>query len=348
MAEVELGGGRVGPGNACFVIAEAGVNHNGDLDLARELVRVAARAGADAVKFQTFSAERLVTASAPKAAYQAARTDPKETQRGMLARLELNAGEHRELIQECERAGILFLSSAFDEESADLLEQLGVVAYKVPSGEITNLSYLRHLASKGRCLIVSTGMSTLDEVGSAVSAIRDTAEVPVVLLHCVSLYPAPAASANLLAMQTMRKAFEVPVGYSDHTEGHAVALAAVALGADMIEKHFTTDRSLPGPDHAASLEPEELRLLVEGIRTVQSARGDGLKRPTAEEAATAAVARKSLVAARDIAAGETIERDMLAIQRPGTGLPPAKLDWVIGRRARTTIRVGSVITPEMV
>jgi len=348
MAEVELGGRRVGPGNSCFVIAEAGVNHNGDLDLARELVRVAARAGADAVKFQTFSAERLVTASAPKAGYQAARTDPQETQRGMLERLELNAGEHRQLIQECERAGILFLSSAFDEESADLLEQLGVVAYKVPSGEITNLSYLRHLAGKGRCLIVSTGMSTLDEVGAAVGAIRETAQVPLVLLHCVSLYPAPAASANLLAMQSMREAFAVPVGYSDHTEGQTVALAAVALGADMIEKHFTTDRSLPGPDHAASLEPDELRLLVEGIRAVQSARGDGVKRPTPEEAATAAVARKSLVAARDIAAGETIERDMLTIKRPGTGLPPERLDWVVGRRARTPIGVGTVITPEMV
>lgn len=348
MGEVELGGRRVGPGNSCFVIAEAGVNHNGDLDLARELVRVAARAGADAVKFQTFSAERLATASAPKAAYQSARTDPQETQRGMLKRLELSAAEHRELIQECERAGILFLSSAFDEESADLLEQLGVVAYKVPSGEITNLSYLRHLAGKGRCLIVSTGMSTLDEVGAAVGAIRETAQVPLVLLHCVSLYPAPAASANLLAMQSMREAFAVPVGYSDHTEGQTVALAAVALGANMIEKHFTTDRSLPGPDHAASLEPDELRLLVEGIRAVQSARGDGVKRPTPEEAATAAVARKSLVAARDIAAGETIERDMLAIKRPGTGLPPERLNWVVGRRALKPIRAGSVITQEMV
>jgi N,N'-diacetyllegionaminate synthase len=348
MAEVELSGRRVGPGRPCFVIAEAGVNHNGDLDLAREMVGVAARAGADAVKFQTFSAERLVTASAPKAAYQAARTDPLETQQGMLKRLELSAAEHRELMKECERIGILFLSSAFDEESANLLEDLGVAAYKVPSGEITNLPYLRHLARKGRCLIVSTGMSTLDEVGTAVGAIRETAGVPLVLLHCVSLYPSPAAGANLLAMQSMRKAFDVPVGYSDHTLGSAVTLAAVALGADVIEKHFTTDRALRGPDHAASLEPDELRLLVAGIRTVESARGDGIKRPLPDEAGTAAVARKSLVAARDIPAGEAIQRDMLAIKRPGTGLPPGRLDWVIGRKARTAIAAGSVITREMV
>src|ERR1700693_3913200 len=199
MAGADIGGHLGGPGHPCFVIAEAGVNHNGDLDLGRELVRAAADAGADAVKFQTFSAERLVTASAPKAAYQAARTDPAETQQSMLRHLELGAVEHRALMKECELRGILFLSSAFDEESADLLDELGVVAYKVPSGEITNLPYIRHLASKHRPLIVSTGMSDMDEVASAVGAIRDAAEVPIVLLHCVSLYPAPAAGSNLLA-----------------------------------------------------------------------------------------------------------------------------------------------------
>jgi N,N'-diacetyllegionaminate synthase len=347
VAGIEIGQHMVGPGNPCFVIAEAGVNHNGDLDLGRELVRAAANAGANAVKFQTFSAERLVTPSAPKAAYQVERTDPAESQQGMLKHLELGKREHQELMKECERSGILFLSSPFDEQSADLLEELGVVAFKVPSGEITNLPYLRHLANKGRCMIVSTGMSDLDEVSTAVAAIRDAAQVPMVLLHCVSLYPAAAAGTNLRAMDTMRNAFGVPVGYSDHTEGFAVALAAVALGADVIEKHLTTDRQLPGPDHAASLEPAEFRTLVAAIRDVEAARGDGVKRPLPEEAETAAVARKSVVAAVDIPAGTLITREMLAVKRPGTGMPPSRLESVVGHRARRAIESGSLLTPEM-
>jgi N-acetylneuraminate synthase/N,N'-diacetyllegionaminate synthase len=266
----------------------------------------------------------------------------------MLKRLELDEDDHRQLIADCEREGILFLSSAFDEGSADLLEELGVVAYKVPSGEITNLPFLRHLARKGRCLIVSTGMSTLGEVDAALSAIRQTVEVPVVLLHCVSLYPAPADGANLRAMDTMRREFHTPVGYSDHTEGVAVALAAVALGADIIEKHFTSDRGLPGPDHAASLEPAELRSMIEAIRAVEASLGDGTKAPLPAEAATAAVARKSLVAVTDIPAGTVIRPEMIAIKRPGTGLSPGRLDWLVGRKARTAIAGGSVIRPDMV
>ena len=348
MAGIEIGGHKVGPGHPCFVIAEAGVNHNGDLDLGRQLIRAAAGAGADAVKFQTFSADRLVTASAPKAAYQMERTDPAETQHGMLKHLELGAAEHRELMNECDRNGILFLSSAFDEESADLLDELGVVAYKIPSGEITNLPYLRHLASKGRCLIVSTGMSDLDEVKTCVEVISETAEVPIVLLHCVSLYPAPAAGSNLRAMDTMRAAFGFPVGFSDHTEGIAIALAAVAMGADMIEKHLTTDRTLPGPDHAASLEPAELGALIAGIRAVESARGDGVKRPLPAEAATAAVARKSIVATIDIRKDMVIRQEMLTLKRPGTGLPPSEMAKLVGRKARVAIQAGTVITSEMV
>jgi N-acetylneuraminate synthase/N,N'-diacetyllegionaminate synthase len=345
---IDLGGKPIGPGHPCFVIAEAGVNHNGDIRLARELVKLAARAGADAIKFQTFSAERLATASAPKAAYQVARTDPGESQQDMLKRLELGDEDHRRLIADCRREGILFLSSAFDEASADLLERLGVVAYKVPSGEITNLPFLRHLARKGRCLIVSTGMSTLEEVREALIAIRQVGDAPVILLHCVSLYPAPADGSNLRAMDTMRREFDVPVGYSDHTEGVAVTLAAVALGADMIEKHFTSDRGLPGPDHAASLEPSELGSMIEQIRSVEASLGDGTKRPLPAEAATAAVARKSLVAATDIPEGAVIRPEMIAIKRPGTGLPPDRLDWVIGRTARSPISGGSVITQDMV
>jgi N,N'-diacetyllegionaminate synthase len=338
----------IGPGHPCFVIAEAGVNHNGDIGLARDLVRLAAQAGADAVKFQTFSAERLVTASAPKAAYQAARTEAGESAQAMLRKLELSEEDHRQLIADCEREGIMFLSSPFDEASADLLVALGVDALKVPSGEITNLPFLRHLAAQGRMLIVSTGMSTLDEVEEAVEAIRQAADVPFVLLHCVSLYPSPAAGINLRAMTTMRERFGVPVGYSDHTEGVEVSLAAVALGADVIEKHFTSDRTLPGPDHAASLEPRELGEMIRGIRQVEAALGDGVKRPLPEEAATAAAARKSLVAAADIPAGTVIAREMIVIKRPGTGLGPGRLEWVLGRRARAHIAAGTVITEEMV
>ena len=348
MPVVDIAGRSVGTGQPCFVIAEAGVNHNGDLNMALELVRAAARGKADAIKFQTFSAERLATHSAPKAAYQARRSGAAETQQDMLKRLELGADDHRVLIRECDREGILFLSSAFDEQSADMLEDLGMAAFKVPSGEITNLPYLRHLARKGRGLIVSTGMSTLDDVRAAMSAIKDTADVPVVLLHCVSLYPAPPADANLRAMETMRREFDVPVGFSDHTEGVSVALAAVALGAEALEKHLTLDRNLPGPDHAASLEPNELKNMIEGVRAVESALGDGVKRPVPEEAETAAVARKSVVAAVDIPSGAEIKRDMLTVMRPGTGLPPTRLDWVVGRRARAAIPVGSVITADMV
>jgi N-acetylneuraminate synthase len=345
---IEIAGRAIGDGHPCFVIAEAGVNHNGDPRLARELVRVAAEAGADAVKFQTFAAERLATAAAPKASYQVARTERDESAQAMLRRLELDRDEHVQLIADCKSAGVMFLSSAFDEGSADMLDELGVDAFKVPSGEITNLAYLRHVAAKKRPLIVSTGMSTLEEVEVAVAAIRETADVPFVLLHCVSLYPAPLAGTNLRAMETMRARFGVPVGYSDHTEGLTAALAAVALGAAVIEKHFTVDRALPGPDHAASLEPDELRALIQGIRGVESALGDGVKRPLPEEAETAVVARKSVVAAADIQAGAAIERDMLAIKRPGNGLPPAKLDWVVGRAARRAIPAGTVITEDMV
>jgi N,N'-diacetyllegionaminate synthase len=345
LPEIEIASRRVGEGHPCFVIAEAGVNHNGDLGRARELVKLAAKSGADAIKFQTFTADRLATATAPKASYQVARTERGESAQAMLKRLELSADDHRRLLEDCEREGIMFLSSAFDEQSADLLEELGVKAFKVPSGEITNLPYLRHMAAKRKPLIVSTGMSTLDEVAAAFDAVKS---VPVVLLHCVSLYPSPAEGTNLRAMQTMRERFGVPVGYSDHTEGVDVALAAVALGASMLEKHFTTDRGLPGPDHAASLEPEELTRLIEGIRHVEAALGDCVKKPLPAEAETAAVARKSVVATVDIDEGNVIGPEMVAIKRPGTGLAPTRIDWVVGRRARRAIASGSVITEDMV
>jgi len=344
---VRVGGRTIGAGAPCFVIAEAGVNHNGDLAMARALVDAAAAAGADAVKFQTFAADRLVTRQAPKAEYQMANTGDAESQFEMLKRLELDADAHRALIAHCAARGIQFLSTPFDEASCDLLDQLGVPAFKLPSGELTNLPFLRHAARKGKPLIVSTGMATLSEAADAVDAIRGEGGQELILLHCVSNYPANPAHANIRAVATLRDAFGVPAGYSDHTEGDAVALAAVALGACVIEKHVTLDRNLPGPDHRASIEPSELSALVRRIRIVESCLGDGLKRPVTNEAEIARVARKSLVAAVTIPAGDRLTADMVAIRRPGTGMAPDALPAILGRSAAATIAEGTLLAPEM-
>jgi len=344
---ITLFGREVGPGRRCLIVAEAGVNHNGDVGLALRLIAAAADAGADVVKFQTFRADRLVTADAPKADYQLETTDAGESQLGMLRRLELSADDHRRLMDGCRRHGVGFLSTPFDAESANLLEALGVEAYKIGSGDLTNLPLLRHVASKGRPVILSTGMAGLEEVEAAVAAVGEVGNRRLALLHCVSNYPAAAADANLRAMGAMASAFDVPVGYSDHTPGVDVALAAVALGACIVEKHFTLDRSLPGPDHRASIEPDEFARLVTGIRTVESALGDGVKRPAAREAATAAAARRSLTAARDIPAGSVLTEEMIAIRRPGTGLPPSRLGDVVGRTAAEDIPAGTLLRREM-
>lgn len=338
-----IAGRIVGAGEPCFVVAEAGVNHNGDVDRALELVDVAARAGADAVKFQTFDADRLATQDAPKAEYQLANTGTSESQHAMLERLELSRSDHRRLMDRCEELGIVFLSTPFDESSADLLHELGVAAFKTPSGELTNLPYLRHVARLGKPMIVSTGMATLAEVDEAVRAIRDEGGSDVAILHCVSNYPASPKDVNLRAMHTLAAAYGVPVGYSDHTVGIDISLAAVALGASIIEKHFTLDRTLPGPDHRASLEPEELIALVRGIREVESALGTGRKEPVPSERSTAAVARKSLVVICDVGAGETLNDTHLASMRPGTGLPPAFREHVVGRIVRVAIPAGSLL-----
>lgn len=347
MSALEIAGRHVGEGCPCFVIAEAGVNHNGSLERARVMIAAAAAAGCDAVKFQTFRADALVTREAPKARYQQEATGTGESQYEMLRRLELDADAHEALQACCHEHGVLFLSTPFDEASADLLERLEVPAFKLPSGELTNLPLLQHVARKGRPVLLSTGMATLDEVGEAVAAIRAVAAPGLVLLHCVSNYPASPGSSNLRAMRTMAEAFGVPVGYSDHTLGGEVALAAMALGACVIEKHFTLDRSLPGPDHQASMEPDELTALVRGIRIVESALGSGRKEPSAEEADTAAVARKSLVAAAAIPAGAALTADSIAIRRPGTGLAPALKPALIGRVAREAIPAGTLLSLEM-
>jgi N,N'-diacetyllegionaminate synthase len=342
----EIGGCDIGSGR-CFIIAEAGVNHNGDLAMALELIDVAAEARADAIKFQTFDADRLATADAPKARYQLETTGSEESQHAMLRRLQLSGADHAALIGRCALRGIIFLSTPFDEESADLLASLDVPAFKTPSGELTNLPFLAHVARLGKPVIASTGMATISEVEAAVDTLHGNGCRDLALLHCVSDYPALAADANLRAMETLHRAFAVPVGYSDHTEGRAVSLAAVALGASVIEKHFTLDRNLPGPDHRASLEPEELRRLIAEIRDVEAAMGDGRKVPAASERSTADVARKSLVAARDIEAGALITSELLTALRPGTGLSPALLPLVVGRRANVDVDKGTAIAWEM-
>jgi N,N'-diacetyllegionaminate synthase len=342
---VTIGDREVGPGRPCFVIAEAGVNHNGELERALRLVDAAAEAGADAVKFQTFRAEAVASPSAAKARYQLESTPADESQLEMLRALELGWDEHVELLRRAEERGLVFLSSVFDGGSVELLERLGVAAYKIASPEVTNLPLLRAVAAVGRPVILSTGTAELAEVEVAVEALADGGAGAVVLLHCVSAYPADPADANLRAMATMSEHFGLPVGYSDHTEGEEVALAAVALGACVLEKHFTLDRTLPGPDHQASLEPGELAQLVRGVRRVESALGDGLKRPTAVERENALLVRRSLAAADDLPAGIVLTAGMLTALRPGTGISPARLDDVVGRRLRRELAQGELLDP---
>ena len=339
---------QIGHSFPAFIIAEAGVNHNGDLDTALRLVEAAARAGANAVKFQTFSADRLVTRKAPKAAYQRLTTNSSESQYAMLKRFELSHLDHERLLAHAQAHNILFLSTPFDIASADLLIELDVFALKIGSGELTNLPLLEHVARQAKTIILSTGMAYLSEVEEAVNCILSISDAPLILLHCVSNYPAREIDVNLHAMLTMRQAFALPVGYSDHTIGISIAIAAVALGACVIEKHFTLDRSLPGPDHKASLELEEIRALVHAIRNVENALGDGIKRPAASEYDTARVSRKSIVSQVDIPVGTIIKDGMLDIKRPGTGISPRYLGQVIGRVARTFIPADSVIEWEMI
>ena len=314
-----------------FIIAEAGVNHNGSIDLALKLIDSARASGADAVKFQTFRADQLATRSAHKAAYQERTTTATESQFEMLQRLELDVDDHRRLTDYCRKVGIQFLSSPFDEQSADLLAEMDLPLYKIPSGEITNLPFLDHVARKGRPIILSTGMSTLGEIEEAVTVLRTAGNNRLTLLHCVTEYPAPYAEVNLRAMHTLRVAFGLPVGYSDHTPGYEISIAAVALGAEVIEKHFTVDRSLPGPDHAASLEPDELEQMVTAIRHVEVALGDGIKRPAQCELPNISVARKSVVASRSLIAGQRLTAEDLDIKRPGNGIAPRLKPMLIGR-----------------
>jgi len=329
-----------------LIIAEAGVNHNGDLDMAKKLIEVAAEAGVDLVKFQTFCADRLVTHAAKKADYQTKTTDGNESQHEMLRRLELTPEMHKELIAHCASRNIGFFSTGFDIESVDLLVSLGQDYFKIPSGEITNLPYLRHIGRLCKPVILSTGMATLGDIEAAIDVLEEagTSRDNMTVLHCTTEYPTPMADVNLRAMQSIKRTFGVAVGYSDHTSGIEVAIAAVALGATVIEKHFTMDRNQPGPDHKASLEPSELKAMVSAIRNIEVALGDGIKRLTPSEVKNKPIARKSLVAIQVIRAGDLFSEQNIAAKRPGIGISPMQWDEVIGRAAHRDYAVDELIT----
>lgn len=329
-----------------LIIAEAGVNHNGDIAIAKKLIAAAAAAGADLVKFQTFSAKNLVSSSAPKAEYQKKTTESSESQLEMIQKLELSREDHTILIEECRANGIRFFSTAFDFQSFDLLMGLGCLEQiKIPSGELTNLPLLRYMSRFGKPLMLSTGMANLGEIEAAIEAVEaaGTPRYLITVLHCTTEYPTPMEDVNLRAMVAMKKAFGVSTGYSDHTQGIEIPIAAVALGATVIEKHFTLDRNLPGPDHKASLEPHELKAMVEGIRNVERALGDGVKRPSPSELKNKPIARKSLVAIRPISSGEAFTAENMGAKRPGTGLSPMRWDEVLGRIASKDFAVDDLI-----
>lgn len=316
-----------------YIIAEAGDNHNGDFNTALKLVDVAKRAGADCVKFQTFVTEEIISKYAEMAEYQKKNTGKEESQFEMVKRLELSFDEFRKIKEYCDRVGIQFLSTPFDLKSVDFLNELGVPFFKIPSGEITNYPYLIKIAHTGKPVVMSTGMCEPDEILAAINVLENNGGGEITLLHCNTEYPTPLKDVNLYAMRTMKKMFGKKVGYSDHTKGIEVPVAAVALGACVIEKHFTLDKNMPGPDHKASLEPDELGRMVKNIRNIEIALGDGVKRVSESERKNIAIARKSIVARRNIQEGEILTEENLAVKRPGTGINPMQWMEVLGTRA---------------
>lgn len=319
-----------------LIIAEAGVNHNGDINLAKKLIEAAKDANADVVKFQTFVAEKGISKHAKKANYQLQTTDARESQLDMVKKLELSPQDHHTLIAHCKKIGIEFLSTPFDFQSIDLLHQLNLQTFKIPSGEITNLPYLRKIGVLNKQVILSTGMSNLGEIENAINILVNagTHRHNITILHCNTQYPTPMQDVNLKAMQTIQQAFHLPVGYSDHTNGIHIPIAAVAMGAKVIEKHFTLDRSMEGPDHQASLEPQEFKMMVQYIRDIEIALGDGIKQTSKSEEANKMLARKSVVANRLIKSGETFNQNNLDIKRPANGLSPMEWDNIIGKIAK--------------
>ena len=336
----------IGPGEPVFIIAEAGVNHNGDIELAKKLIEKAKESGADAVKFQTFKTENIIIRDAPKSTYHIETTGDKESWFALLKTQELDRSAHEILIKHCEEIGIIFLSTPYDEESANLLEELDVPAFKVASTDSNNIPFLKHLARKKRPIILSTGMCTLDEVRESVDAIVGEGCNDLILLHCTANYPADLKDTNLRAMLTLKKEFDLLVGYSDHTIGHINPIAATALGAVVYEKHFTLDKNLPGPDHRSSLNPNEFKQLVKDIRDTELAMGSSKKEPAESEKENRQKLRKSIVAKMGIPAGVYITSEMLAIKRPGTGLAPKLFDYVVGKKAKTLIKKDTLLKNE--
>ena len=331
--------------NSVFIIAEAGVNHNGSSVIAKKLIDAAAESGADAVKFQTFKAENLVCKNAQKAEYQKQTTDIEESQFEMIKKLELDIDAHKELLIYCAAKNILFLSTPFDHDSIDLLNQLGLEIFKIPSGEITNLPYLRHIGSLNKSIILSTGMADLGEIEDALDVLIEagTPKEMITVLHANTEYPTPMEDVNLRAMQTIANAFKIGVGYSDHTLGIEVDIAAVAMGAKVIEKHFTLDKTMHGPDHKASLEPDELKSMVQAIRNIEKALSNGIKKPSRSETVNIEIVRKSIVAARAIEAGEILSEENLAIKRPGNGISPMRWDEVLGLVAQKNYKADELL-----
>jgi N,N'-diacetyllegionaminate synthase len=331
------------------VIAEAGVNHNGSMEIAEKLVFAAKTSGADIVKFQTFSAKTLVTQSAPKAQYQINSKFQSETQFQMLKKLELSEKMHLELIRLCNRINIKFLSTAFDQDSVDLLRKLGQTTFKIPSGEITNLPLIRHIAKNAENLILSTGASTLLEIEQALDVIYKSglSKEYVTVLHCTSAYPTPLEDVNLSAMQEISRKFEIKVGYSDHTLGTEVSIIAAALGASIIEKHFTMNRNFDGPDHKASLEPDELESMIKAIRNIEKIVGTGIKKIMPSEKNNLHIIRKSIVAKIPIAAGEVFTDKNLTTKRPGSGVSPMYWDSILGNSSRNNYDIDEMIKDEL-
>ena len=328
-----------------FIIAEAGVNHNGSIKIAKQLIDVASEAGANAIKFQTFKAKKLLSKKAKKAAYQQKTTDATESQFEMIKKLELDANAHKELIDYCHHKNILFLSTPFDHDSIALLNQLGLTIFKIPSGEITNLPYLRAIGQLNKKVILSTGMANIGEIEAALDILiaSGTKKTNITVLHANTEYPTPMCDVNLKAMQTIANTFKIAVGYSDHTLGIEVPIAAVAMGAMIIEKHFTLDRTLPGPDHKASLEPDELKKMVLSIRHIELALGHGIKKPSESEQPNKVPARKSIVAICPIRKGEVLTEHNIAIKRPGNGISPMRWDEILGQAALKDYKIDDLI-----
>lgn len=325
------------------IIAEAGVNHNGDMELAKRMVQAAHKAGADYIKFQTFVPEKLVSRSAAKAEYQKETTGGEESQLQMLEKLALSQQDFVELRDYCAEEGIGFISTPFDLESLDFLNQLDMDFWKLPSGEVTNLPYLEALARTGKPIVMSTGMCEMDEIQAAIHVLEENGTADITVLHCNTEYPTPFSDVNLLAMRQMAEVLGKPVGYSDHTAGIEVPIAAVALGAVVIEKHFTLDKAMQGPDHRASLEPQELAEMVQAIRNIETSLGDGQKKRTASEQKNCAVARKSIVASRAIKKGEVLSEENLTVKRPGTGISPMSWYEVLGKTAEKDYEADELI-----